>query len=362
MEKLSRRKLIRSASLGAAVMALGLNRAVAQWVDLSGEDEYVSDFTGAIISLGDSGFGFDSKYNSDGDTVEVVLMSNDTSVTAISFLPSGTDAEAYIQDQRDELTSFYPVAEEAGAGIISDGGWLAMGIATQTGRQRGVYVELQLGAFPDHDLVVNFTADLDTFAEDFESLQRVTIEGFEPFLFLEESGIETLALPAVAVASSTTGRSSRGSSSSSSSTGRRSSSSSSGTNSRSTSTTEDDSFVDEVRTHRTEFLGEFTEFLESVLMFGEESSTEADLQNAFATMDRLADVWVGYPARAGAVSAPSELRDLETLYITWADEIAELGNLWIEARNGIAEVADVFDQLDVVNETDKDLGAALSAL
>ena len=366
MNTFSRRTFMSGAAIAMASLGISSQRVLAEWLDLSDVDSYVSELTGAEIAVHDSGLTLRSKHNAELNTEEVVLLGNDTSVTAVTFLPSGTAIETYLESQRDLLLNFYPATEEVGSGILADGGWLAIGFATTTGRQRGVYVEHQVGAFPEHDLVIDFTADLDTFADDFASLQKVTIEGFEPCLFMAESQIETLVFPALILNStdqtrtSTTG--SRTSRSTSSSDDTNTTNSRLSPRNRGANGSVDNVYVESVRAHRSEFLTTYAEFFDALSLFNDDTRTDAQVDEAFAIFDRLADLWVAYPARAAELAAPTGYESLEGLYITWADEIAELGFAWMDAINGIAEVSVMFDQLDIVDQADQALANELDAL
>ena len=62
-----------------------------------------------------------------------------------------------------------------------------MSVTNEGGIERGIYIEVQLGAFPEYDLEVFFTSDNEQLLANLEQVQQVTLADVEPFLFLEES-------------------------------------------------------------------------------------------------------------------------------------------------------------------------------
>lgn len=196
--------------------------------------------------------------------------------------------------------------------------------------------------------------------------EGVLIGDLEPFIMLEQGNPTALMFPAVtakptqpSTQPSENSGSSSGSGDSSRAGNTSSDRSSRGNQGQSTSGSD---YPDAVLAHRTEFMGTFNEFVEALSVVLDEVSTEADVSGAFTTIDRLAETWLGYPARAAQLSAPAEYASLEGLYLTWADEIATLGSSYLGLYDGTSNADTMFDQIDIVDQADRALIAELDAL
>lgn len=351
MRSFTRRNFV---AAGTAMLAFASQRALAQYEDLTGESVVVSDSTGEEIDLGETGFEFSSRYSDDDYEAESFLFGNDSSVVSIKFVPTGNTPESVNELESTKLVEFYPETNEAGSAILDDGTWLAYSIATRTGLKRSVYIEFQIGAFPEHDLLVDFTSNVETFEADFALLQQVAIAGMPPFLFTGDSEIETLVFPTIAATTGSTNRTTRVGGSTKVNTNP--------TETPVSGTGADDDFVESVQTHREEFMSSFGDFATALGVFGEDTSTETDQDDALIVMANVSLEWIDYPEQASLLAAPAEFAGLGDLYLNWADEIGLLGQLFTDAFTGVGELAPAFDQIDVVDTIDKQLKAELDPL
>lgn len=348
MQSTSRRLFVGSIAASAAFSGISRLTVAAAAPD-SADREFESELTGSVIELLDDAWSFDTDIyeieESRSLTRETVSVSSATATVEIDFVSTSMAPAEYLGGIEERLKSVWNSYESIDSGVTSDGEWLA-GVGTSGDLELAVYVEYQAGAFPDHDLVVTFVGDTPTVTDDLDALQSgIAIGDAEPMFMMEESNVTSIVFGSDQQQTSSRTRGDRGS----------------------TTDTEDPAvtdseFVDDVIAHRSVFAGELEQYLTAVLMFGDDEITDAQIQEAFGVMDECAELWVLYPDQAAQLSAPAEYADLETMYLTWADDIAELGNSWIGARAGVEETSAMFDQLDVVIATDEDLGAALDAL
>lgn len=349
MQLITRRSFLASVAASTTIAVLSHINTIAAAPDPEAAREFESELTGSTIKLLDDSWRFDADIyeieESRNLTRETVSVSSETATVEIDFVSTSMSPADYLYSIRDRLTLSWNSYEEIDNGITSDGEWL-IGMGTTGDLELAVYVEYQAGAFPDHDLVVTFLGDIPTVSDDLDAMQSgISIGDAEPMFMMEESNVAATTFGSGQQQTSSRNRRRGG------------------------STTEtqdpvggDSGFVDGVIAHRSVFAGEMEQFLTAVLMFGDDAISDAQVQEAFGVMDDCSDLWVLYPDQAARLSAPAEYADLETMYLAWADDIAELGNSWIGARAGLEETSAMFDQLDVVLAADDDLGAALDAL
>lgn len=366
MHTLNRRTLLRTASASAAIFALspkGLLRAQPTAEDRSFE----SELTGSVIELIDEQWSFNPELyelTEDDDVVkEYISVSNQSSTIEIEFVQSPLSPEEYLEEVQANYARVYDAFEVVDSGASGDGAWFA-GSSTYEDFSLSIFCEYQAGAYENADLVVIVNSRPDDFQSNVPAVQDgILIGDLEPLIMVETSEVMSLEFPvlAVAVATETSGRSSR--------TTRGTSENENRGNTRSNrrgqderNSTADDSYVDEVRAHRADFIASFSEFVEALAVFGDDSSTDAQLNTAFATIDRVAETWLTYSDRASELTAPAEFATLEDLYLTWADEIAQLGANWVAFVTGAGEVGAIFDQIDVVDQADKALVAELDSI
>lgn len=338
---------------GTALAALPLG-ALVQRVAAQTETSYQTTLTGSVIEFGDSGFTLgETGTQNDVETVELLL---DSAAAYIDFVPTIDDHEAFIESSITDILDAGLGAELVDSGVFDDGAWAVMS-ATIDGTPTALYREVQLGAYPEYDLVLSLRSSNDEFEDVITAFQDVTIDGFAPFLFLEDT--DAIALVAAIVPVATTGRSQRTSRTATATetpTGQTSRRSRTSTR---TSTTDDGSYREAVRAHRQEFQLTIVDFATSLGVLTDTTSTTAQTDTALLDIDALAEEWITYPEQAAKLTAPSSESVLAGLYETWSDEIAELAEIWQAARVGSSDAESILTQFEVVLDADDALGAEL---
>lgn len=348
--------------LAAAAASLAFSSrhvGAQQMAQLSGVTA-VSELTGAEVDLGRTGFAFYGRLLDTRNDTETLGFSSETSDGAVRFIPAGTDAEAYLNDLVDPVAAQMETSELVGMDIFDDGGWMAMTVETTEGKSRGMYREVQLNAFPGYDLEVSLFSDEDAFEADFDLMQQVQLEGFEPFLFTQES-----EMPAM-IFSTTTSSSSAG-------TGRNSGTTQSGTSTTNTRGSEStsaggpgeldtDGVIQAVREHQTQFNGELDRFYEIVEMIGSETATDEDEADWFDELLTFMFSWSGYPEAASALTFPAELSSLESTYFEWSDAVGLMGTTMTEWIMGEGDIDTFFDAIEVAVQLNSALSAELRTL
>lgn len=90
-------------------------------------------------------------------------------------------------------------------------------------------------------------------------------------------------------------------------------------------------------------------------------STQEEANAAFDVVTAEAAVWQTYNDTALAVTAPSGYEGVHASYLTWADEVTTMGNLWMDLVGGGTTTTDqFFAQLDIVAAQDAQLGTDIS--
>lgn len=373
MKPLSRRSILRSAAGSAAVIAL--SPASRIWAQTPPDDRMIeSTMTGSVIELIDDAWnfelGFGGMEEGDGYLRELYLMDSDTAALEVEFVQTDLTPEGYLELVQERYQTNWHQFELADSGATDDGLWFAAS-ATTTAVPVSMYCELQVGAFEQADLMITLLSEPPLFAESVSSAQEgVLIGDLEPFIMIEPSDVMSLEFPvlAIAVATETTRRTTRSSRTVGGTEEAQDDRSSSRRSNRrgesqptSTATTDGD-FVEVVRAHRDEFLVTFNAFNTAMSTFFAETSTEEEQAESFEAIAPLAEVWTTYPQQASQATAPAEFAELEALYLDWADEIGALGTSWLDFLGRTATVEEFFAQLDIVDEIDLELGAALDAL
>ena len=124
----------------------------------------------------------------------------------------------------------------------------------------------------------------------------------------------------------------------------------------------DGDFVEVVRAHRQKFLVTFDAFNAALNDFFAEGATEEEQAESFDAIGPLAEEWTTYPQQASQATAPAEFAELGTLYTDWANEIGALGTLWLDFLGRTATVEEFFEQLEIVDQIDLELGNMLEFL
>lgn len=370
MNTVSRRSILRTAAGGAAILALSPANRI--WAQTPPYDRMIeSSLTGSIIELLDDDWsfslGFGGQDSGDGYLRELYNLQNASSRLEVEFVQTDLTSEEYLELKLDGLLASFPEIEIADNGILDDGVWFAASMATQDSA-RSVYCEYQSGAYEQADLVLTLFSEPDDFQTNLPSAQEgILIGDLEPFMMIEPSNVMALEFPviAVAVATETTGRTTRSSRTVGSTDEPEETPSSRRSNRRGqneSTTTTDEDFVEIVRTHRQEFLATFDAFNAALSTFFAENATEAEQAESFEAIAPLAEVWTTYPQQASQVSAPAEFAELGTLYSDWANEIGALGTSWLDFLGRTATVEDFFAQLEIVDQIDLELGNMLASL
>lgn len=363
MNQFNRRAFLQSTVASATVLAIA---PVGSLRAQTTEDDriYESVLTGSHVELVSSNWEFLADFElfeeTEEFTREVVAASTESVTLEVEFVQTSVDAEAYLDIVQRRYRDAWDVVEIFDSGVTADGAWFAASILMEPGEvytnaiTMSVYCEYQVGAYENADLLISVNSRVDRFEASIESVQAgVRVGDLEPLLMVDSSDVLALAFPVLA----TTTQSQSGNESTTSGE-RRSGRSQAGQS----ASSDDGEYVDAVWDHRTEFISSFNEFAEALSQFVDESSTDASMQQAYATLDRVAGDWTSYPATAQQMTAPERYSVLESLYLTWADEIGVLGQAWIDAVNGVATGDDVFNQIDVVDRADKALVAELDSL
>ena len=363
MHLITRRNILKTTAAGAAVMVFSPVNQL--WAQTSEDDRiYESILTGSHVELVSPDWEFLAEFElfeeTEEFTREVVAASTESATLEVEFVQTSVDAEAYLDIVQRRYRDAWDVVEIVDSGVNADGAWFAASILMEPGEvytnaiPMSVYCEYQAGAYENADLLISVNSRVDRFEASIESVQAdVRVGDMEPLLMVELSDVLALAFPALAA----TTESQSGNESTTSGEGR-----SGRSQTGQSSSSEEDEYVEAVWNHRTAFIASFDEFAEALSQFVDESSTDALMQQAYATLDRVAGEWTSYPVTAQQMSAPQGYSVLDGLYLTWADEIGALGQAWIDAVNGAATGDDVFNQIDVVDRADRALVAELESL
>lgn len=340
---------------GAAALAFSSKLVNAQLMGQLSGVIAVSELTGAEMDLGSTGFTFYSRLLDTKNDSETLGFSSETCDAAVRFIPAGTDPGTYLEDRVDPIAAQMESSELVGMDAFDDGGWMAMTTQTTAGVSRGMYVEIQLNAFPGYDLEVFFSADEETLEDDFELMQQVQLEGFEPFLFTQESQMPEMIFSSAA----SSGTRTRGQNSGSTQEDNGGSRSSSSTDTRDLDA---DGVVEAVRDHQAQFNGELDRFYEIVEMLGDEEASVVDEAGWFDELINMMFSWSGYPETASEMVFPSELSSLESTYIEWSDGVGEMGMTMGAWMLGEGEIDPFLDAIDVAVQLNSALSAELRTL
>lgn len=351
---------------GTAVLALSSHRAFGQVINQLSGVNATSELTGAVIDLGKTGFAFHSRYVDSRADVEIMAFSNETCDGAVRFIPNGTDPELFLADRADGIAAQMESSAIVGSDEFDDGGWIALAITDDESIKRGAYLEVQLNAFDGYDLEVFFVSDLETLDDNFDRIQQVHVEGLEPFLFTQESGMPAITF--VEGSTSTSGRSGRSTRSSSSQaddtedTNTRGSETSANQGSgRTASGGDPETAIEAVRDHQSQFNDDLDRFYEIVEMLADET-TETEDDGWFDEMLAFMYSWKDYPSIASDLAFPSELSALETAYVDWADGVGQMGISMEEWLFEDAGIDPFLDAIDVAVQLNNALSAELRAL
>lgn len=327
---MNRRSFIWSGAAGIALMG---SRVVAQRGTTATTVE-ISELTDAEIDFTESGFTLESHdFEPEAGTStkfawEQLVFNTGEGRLVIDLFTAGTqDFPKYMQEFTTGFDMLFGNTEHAYADL-DDGGYSAFSYSDQA-----VYLEYQLGAFPDVDLMVTFSGPQASFLEEFAKVQTVMLGGAAPCLFTAESKVEDMVFTGTSSTTATTGtRTTR----STTTTGNTSQTS---TTSNTTTSTGGDpteaEYVEIIAAHREQFLTSYDLFLGHLAVVGEETTTDAEKADLFEQMYDIALEWKAYPDDAMAPTVPSSLTELSTLYVEWALVIGDMGSLFEQLYNGV---------------------------
>lgn len=357
MDAMNRRSFLRLAASVSTAAALGhiTGRVSARQATA----EYVSELTNSAVVVTDEMFtiNMDSAAVTtvDGGVEEYISIGSEGSTIEIMFVQTAVTPEQYLKSVQQKYATNWDRFEPGDSGVTEGGAWFT-GLVAGDDLAFNMYVEYQAGAYENADLVVFVNSGPESIVTSIADAQAgIEIGDAAPLLLM--AGSDTTAyvfpLPQTATSGSTA----------STSNGRQTRTNTTTAQQSSTTTPEPSTAVSDYRQavidHRTDFLASFTIFAESLAVIGDEAALDADKESAIVAINGVAAGWIAYPGQAGQLAAPADEAVLSGLYVTWADEIATLGFAWQDASNGTADVAIMFDQLDVVDAADKALMAEL---
>lgn len=140
------------------------------------------------------------------------------------------------------------------------------------------------------------------------------------------------------------------------------------TNTTTTSTTtpsdpgDSSSYIETIQAQRLEFMTSFGEFNDHLGLLSEGAS-DATVTQVRADTTALAEYWTTFPSIVAQTQAPAGMESVHAAYVEWADQVAELGYLWIEYMNvGQRETLDIFfDHTAVLQIADDNLQTEITA-
>lgn len=291
-------------------------------------DVFISELTGAEIDFSKSSLEM-AKHRIDADEGrENVFCALNRGVVRFVFTPqSPGNAKDFVDKSVSEL-DFLDGVKLLNKDDFEDGGWR---VFTASNDKFG-YFEYQLNAFQGYDLVVQYNTEVDEFLNILDEIQAIKIDGFEPFLFLEDSNLidqfNSWRGESAPAAAATTSRRRRGSSSSATESQSSTSDSDEGKDSGSPATnTRDDASatVQAVTDHRDAFIDSYETFIAQIGIVADDASTEDESSNALMLAMNEAFKWQVYPDDAAKVSFAPGLEGLQSLYLEWADAVSQVG-------------------------------------
>ncbi len=353
---MNRRMFILSGSAGIALLA---TRAAAQR-GTEPSSVIVSEVTGAEIDFSASGFTLehqqlDTVIGGDGAAHdhEHIHFMFERGKLEIELLASGT------YNWQDDMARFVDaykrehVVEEHTYADLPDGGYAAFSFDTSA-----VYIEYQLGSFPDVDMRVILLSAKETFQANLERAQTILVGGTAPFLYMQDSKVADIVFPTTAQTTAT--RNTRSTRESSTNQSERTQTSASNTNARATEAPSEAEYVEIVVAQRQEFLGSYEQFIEYFVGALQQSIDEDQRSEYWKQTYEIALVWKAYSEEAAAHRAPAGLTELGRLYARWAEAIGNMGVVFEELYDGTNTVLNAFLAAEAeMHALDKELEAAL---
>lgn len=341
---------------GAAGFALIGSRVVAQRGSTATTVE-ISELADAEIDYTESGFKLESHdfepnagTNSKFAWEQLVFSTGEGRLVFDLFTGGTQDFPKYMMEFTTGFDMIFGNTEHAYADV-NDGGYSAFSYSDQA-----VYLEYQVGAFPDVDFMVTFSGPQATFQDEFAKVQTILVGGAAPCLFTEESKVADMVFEGTSQTTATTGsRTTR-------STGNTTTGNTSQTSTTTTGTSGDateSEYVDMIVAHREQFLASYDTFMSHLAIVGEETTSDAEKRDLFDQMYQIALEWKAYPDDAAAATAPASLTELSTLYMDWATVIGDMGSLFEQLYNGVDTIDDFIAAMSEWELLDSELEVAL---
>ena len=334
---------------GTACLALS-GRHMAAFQTDAAATVLVSALTDAEIDFTASGFALVSHTSKEisgttgSGSMETITLQSGAGEISIEFSTVGVMNMPRYLAQRSQAEQAMAGAEELALETFETGGYLVLSDGTSVS-----YLEYQLAAFPNADMIVSITTDQSAFREELSQTQTIMVGGAPPYLFLADSGVETLELGGGETVTAVPSRSSR------------SSTQSTATNTSPTTAVGGESdYVNAVITHRSTFITSYDEFSDHLATVGADTTTETDKATLFTQMNDIALTWQEYPTAAKALAIPPGLQSLGAIYGEWADVIGEMGTLFEELYMGTDTVDAFIAAVTDWESLDAELEAELS--
>lgn len=353
---MNRRSFILSGTAGLALIG---SRVVAQRGSTTSTVE-ISELTDAEIDYTESGFELESHdFEPNAGTQakfaweQLVFSTGEGRLVFDLFTGGSQDFPKYMQEFTVGFDMLFGNTEHAYADL-DDGGYSAFSYSDQA-----VYLEYQLGAFPDVDFMVTFSGPQATFQEDFAKMQTILVGGAAPCLFTVESKVEDMVFAGASQTTTTTGSRTTRNTTTGTTTTTGNTSQTSNTTTGTTGNATDAEYIDMIVTHRETFLTSYDTFMSHLAIVGEETTSDAEKQDLFGQMYDIALEWKAYPDDAAAATAPPSLAELSTLYMDWATVIGDMGSLFEQLYNGVDTIDDFIAAMSEWELLDSELEVAL---
>ncbi len=330
---MNRRSFILSGSAGLALIGA---RVAAQRGTAATTVE-ILELVDAEVDYTESGFELEShEYepnagSSSSFAWEQLVFSTGEGRLVFDLFTGGTqDFPKYMQEFTTGFDMLFGNTEHAYADL-DEGGYSAFSYSDQA-----VYLEYQLGAFPDVDFMVTFSGPQATFLDEFAQLQTIMLGGAAPCLFTEESKVEDMVFASSTGTTATTSSRSTRSTTTSGNTSQTSNTTNTSTSAGADPTSAE--YVDMIVEHREEFIASFDTFMGHLAIFGDQTTPDGEKAKVLEQMYVIALDWKKYPDDAMEPRVPDDLIELSALYVQWATVIGDMGSLFEELYNGVDTV------------------------
>lgn len=338
---MNRRKFLLAASSGVAFFA---NSATARQSSQT-DTLIISELTNAEIDFSESGFTFLERETE--ESAENISLQTPTGSVNFLILPTGSvDSQALVDRFMNAATAQGATIHDLGSESLDDGIWRAL-VSELTNESVGYYIEYQNEAFQDLDIVIELRSDPARFHDEFALMQTISFGGSPPFLFLEESKVESLDY---SVTKSSSTRTSQNKGSSTSPRAKRTTPSKSGDGA---------TFAQAISDQRTVHANSINKFFKLLEDSGKPDVSEAQTREYIDALVDIALTWQTYPDVAAELKIPGDYEELGNLYLDWADAVGLMGGTFDEFTRGIADADAFLQAVDDWELLDADLETAL---